>query len=151
MAAVPAAVEVAEGMMAGADGGGDGGSGGGGGGSADGGGDGGGGGDDGGGGGGGIAATSASRSVTGARAPLPTPRGEVDAEVQASCAPISYLHPCRGARAVEFVGEHVLERYGGVMDLVGRSSRRSCCFTKNYSRYVKDWLDRLRRTRRRER
>lgn len=124
----------------GADGGGDGGSGGGGGGSADGGGDGGGGGDDGGGGGGGgIAATSASRSVTGARAPLPTPRGEVDAEVQASCAPISdYLLPAEAPELSSLaVGEHVLERYGGVMDLVGRSSRRSCCFTKNYSRYVK--------------
>ena len=59
--------------------------------------------------------------------------------VQASRAPISdYLLPAEAPELSSLaVGEHVLERYGGVMDLVGRSSRRSCCFTKNYSRYVK--------------
>ena len=41
------------------------------------------------------------------------------------------------AMAGAAVAEHVLERYGAAMDLVSRGSRRSCCFTKNYSRYVK--------------
>ena len=32
---------------------------------------------------------------------------------------------------------HILERYGAAMDVVSRQSRRSTCFTKNYSRYIK--------------
>ena len=35
------------------------------------------------------------------------------------------------------MAEHILERYGAAMDLVCRTSRRSTCFTKNYSRYIK--------------
>ena len=35
------------------------------------------------------------------------------------------------------VPSHILERYGAAMDIVGRLSRRSTCFTKNYSRYIK--------------
>ena len=35
------------------------------------------------------------------------------------------------------VATHVLERYGPAMDVVGPHDRRSCCFTKNYTRYFK--------------
>ena len=70
---------------------------------------------------------------------LPPPRGEVSAELQQACAPLSsYLLPA-GSSDLEAsaVADHVLERYGAAMDLLGRTSRRSLCFTKNYSRYVK--------------
>lgn len=94
--------------------------------------------------------------------PLEPPRGEVGAEMQLGCAPLSdYLLPAalpaaradsaadapsgagdgagggEAAAASTAVAEHVLERYGAAMDLVGRASRRSLCFTKNYSRYIK--------------
>ena len=35
------------------------------------------------------------------------------------------------------VPAHVLERYCAAMDVVGPHARRSCCFTKNYTRYFK--------------
>lgn len=71
--------------------------------------------------------------------PLSRPTGEVALDVQSNCRPLSeYLEPPDTAELVELaVPEHVLERYGSTMDLVGRKSRRSCCFTKNYSRYYK--------------
>ena len=72
--------------------------------------------------------------------PLPAPRGEVSVELQARCAPLSsFLMAPADAAAVPGlrVGEHLLERYGAAMDVVGRGARRSTCFTKNYSRYVK--------------
>ena len=88
------------------------------------------------------------------------PRGEVDVATQQACEPLSsYLvappalvvHDTPTERAPQAeaetdgetlvhgaaVAEHILERYGQAMDLVGRHSRRSCCFTKNYSRYIK--------------
>ena len=71
---------------------------------------------------------------------VPPPTGE--AEDAGACAPLSdFLEPSSAggdeALAALAVGDHVLERYGAAMDLVGRHSRRSCCFTKNYSRFVK--------------
>ena len=71
---------------------------------------------------------------------VPPPTGE--AEDAGACAPLSdFLEPSAAggdeALAALAVGDHVLERYGAAMDLVGRHSRRSCCFTKNYSRFVK--------------
>ncbi len=69
---------------------------------------------------------------------VPPPTGE--AEDAGACAPLSdFLEPSGDdeALAALAVGDHVLERYGAAMDLVGRHSRRSCCFTKNYSRFVK--------------
>ena len=71
--------------------------------------------------------------------PMPPPSGEVGAGVQAACAPLSqYLLPAESEDAAACaLSEAVLERYGAAMDLVARHSRRSCCFTKNYSRYVK--------------
>ena len=35
------------------------------------------------------------------------------------------------------MASHVLERYGAAMDVVGPHAHRSCCFTKNYTRYFK--------------
>ena len=86
-----------------------------------------------------LAAACDASSSTDGGAPLPPPRGEVSAEMQASCAPLSqYLLPAGSPELGELgIGEHNLERYGRGMDLVGRASRRSCCFTKNYSRYFK--------------
>jgi len=91
--------------------------------------------------------------------PLEPPHGEVDAETQQACAPLGdYLLPApapadaataAAAAAAAAAGdtaccvdccavaEHILERYGAAMDLVCRTSRRSTCFTKNYSRYIK--------------
>ena len=71
--------------------------------------------------------------------PLTPPRGELDAEIVDACAPLSdYLEPRESVAVAELaVPEHVLERYAACMDLVGRHSRRSLCFTKNYARYVK--------------
>ena len=71
--------------------------------------------------------------------PLPPPSGEVDASVQALCRPLSeYLDPA-GSEQLEAaaVPDHMLERYGASTDLVARASHRSCCFTKNYTRYMK--------------
>ena len=70
----------------------------------------------------------------------PPPCGDIAAAVQEECDQLSaYLEPhnsasCHGEHAVP---QHVLERYGAAMDLVGRHSRRSMCVTKNYARYVK--------------
>ena len=73
--------------------------------------------------------------------PLPPPCGEVDAAVQEECDQLSaYLEPHNSAvpsHGEHAVPQHVLERYGAAMDLVGRHSRRSMCVTKNYARYVK--------------
>jgi tRNA (cytosine38-C5)-methyltransferase len=71
--------------------------------------------------------------------PLAAPRGEVDADVQGCCAPLSdyLLPPCETPPEGTAIGDHILERYGASMDLVGRHSRRSCCFTKNYTRFIK--------------
>lgn len=71
--------------------------------------------------------------------PLPLPRGEVDAEAQARCEPLGAFLLDVGSEELGglAVPEHLLERYGVAMDLVGRHHRRCCCFTKNYSRYVK--------------
>ena len=98
--------------------------------------------------------------------PLPPPRGAVGAAQQAQCEPLaSYLEqpapqaasaaavvavPAAGAAASDGgsgsgggedeslrVATHVLERYGAAMDVVGPHDRRSCCFTKNYTRYFK--------------
>jgi tRNA (cytosine38-C5)-methyltransferase len=67
------------------------------------------------------------------------PTGAVGATLQDRCTPLSdYLEPRDAEGLAELaVPEHILERYGSSMDLVSRSSRRSCCFTKNYSRYIK--------------
>jgi hypothetical protein len=42
-----------------------------------------------------------------------------------------------GRQAGLRVPAHVLERYCAAMDVVGPHARRSCCFTKNYTRYFK--------------
>uniref|UniRef100_A0A7S4B0L0 DNA (cytosine-5-)-methyltransferase n=1 Tax=Chrysotila carterae TaxID=13221 RepID=A0A7S4B0L0_CHRCT len=72
---------------------------------------------------------------------LPLPHGEPDASVQAGCAPLSayLLDAQRDAATLGAlrVPAHVLERYAPALDLVTRHSRRSCCFTKNYTRYLK--------------
>ena len=71
--------------------------------------------------------------------PLERPCGEVPPALRDVCAPLeNYLEPSEDGALAEFaVAEHVLERYGASMDLVGRHSRRSLCVTKNYARYVK--------------
>ena len=71
--------------------------------------------------------------------PLEKPCGEVASDLMVACAPLGdYLEPAGDAAlAAHAVPEHVLERYGASMDLVGRHSRRSLCVTKNYARYVK--------------
>ena len=70
--------------------------------------------------------------------PLPAPRGEVAEELSAACTPLSqFLEQPESLDSTVWVPEHILERYGHSMDLVGRDARRSCCFTKNYVRYVK--------------
>ena len=67
------------------------------------------------------------------------PRGAVADDVQRACAPLAdYLCEDDGGDSGSCaVSEHVLERYGAAMDVVSRWSRRSTCFTKNYSRYLK--------------
>ncbi|KAL1526486.1 hypothetical protein AB1Y20_015196 [Prymnesium parvum] len=72
-------------------------------------------------------------------APLAPPRGEVPAEVQERCRPLNdFLLPEDGSSLSDLaVPLHIVERYGAAMDVVGRQSRRSICFTKNYSRYIK--------------
>ena len=71
--------------------------------------------------------------------PIPPPVGEVASALQASCRPLSdYLDPADSPDlSAHAVPDHILERYGSATDLVDRTSRRSCCFTKNYSRYIK--------------
>ena len=65
--------------------------------------------------------------------PLPAPRGEVAEELRAACTPLSqFLEQPESLDSTVWVPEHILERYGHSMDLVGRDARRSCCFTKNY-------------------
>jgi tRNA (cytosine38-C5)-methyltransferase len=71
--------------------------------------------------------------------PIPPPRGEVPVEIQQACEALtSYLLPVDAPQLAGLrVADHILERYGAAMDVVGRSAHRSICFTKNYSRYVK--------------
>lgn len=72
--------------------------------------------------------------------PLVAPRGRVDASLQATCAPLAQFLGAVAAStetSETAVSEHILERYGRGFDLVGRASRRSTAFTKNYTRYFK--------------
>jgi len=70
---------------------------------------------------------------------LEPPTGMPPESLVAMCTALeAYLLPPDSEQLADLaVPDHVLERYGRAMDLVGRHSRRSCCFTKNYSRYVK--------------
>ena len=70
---------------------------------------------------------------------LPPPRGEPSAALQADCAPLSayLLGPSSADLADLAVPSRLLERYAGHFDVVCRESRRSRCFTKNYTRYAK--------------
>ena len=67
------------------------------------------------------------------------PTGMPDELVMAKCGALdSYLLPKDSEQLQQLaVPDHVLERYGLAMDFVTRQSCRTCCFTKNYSRYIK--------------
>ncbi|KAL6544268.1 C-5 cytosine-specific DNA methylase [Orobanche gracilis] len=70
-------------------------------------------------------------------------KGEVISESSVMLANVSEIPEDAGGNALDnplneyFVPTSLVERWGGAMDIVFPESKRCCCFTKSYFRYVK--------------